>query len=446
MTELPGTRLAVKHIDVLIICALKDEYDQVVNVNEGIISDGWIETIGETGRIISVATFQSNCGHPLTIQATWVAYMGREQAITTASSLINSNRVSCIAMTGICAGRRGEVNLGDVIFADRLWSYDSGKEVVEDGVKIFKGDMLQYRPSELWVQRMQRFSISTEKWAAVRPELPLENQEDWVLVRLVNNESPISHPESQVRCPDWQETLERIIKKGWVDERLNLTPSGQVQARKLLIKYPLELPQASDFSIHVAPIATGAAVIEDESIFSHLSSSMRKVLGIDMEASAIAALGEIHDVPVIVVKAVSDFGDKFKDNRYRIFGAHASAQCLIAFLRTNSDLLRSENKPLSGQMSEASSYANISSYSVEQLIKELAEEYPDIGDARALWKRAGGKAYEIENIARPRDLWQRIWQKSTLGANVTPLALLSAVEIDLPNNNVILFFLAQYRN
>lgn len=32
----------------------------------------------------------------------------------------------CLAMCGVCAGRRGDVNLGDVIVADRVWQYDFG--------------------------------------------------------------------------------------------------------------------------------------------------------------------------------------------------------------------------------------------------------------------------------------------------------------------------------
>ena len=43
-------------IDVLIICALKDEYTQVVNVTEGILPGGWVESINSAGRIISEAT------------------------------------------------------------------------------------------------------------------------------------------------------------------------------------------------------------------------------------------------------------------------------------------------------------------------------------------------------------------------------------------------------
>ena len=65
-------------------------------------------------------------------------------------------------MSGICAGRRGKVNLGDVIFADRLWSYDAGKVEKEDGKDRFQGDMLQFRPDPVWVQRMQAVTIPSD--------------------------------------------------------------------------------------------------------------------------------------------------------------------------------------------------------------------------------------------------------------------------------------------
>jgi hypothetical protein len=72
------------------------------------------------------------------------------------------------------------------------------------------------------------------------------------------------------------------------------------------------------------------------------------------------------------------------------------------------------------------------------LIAVLAEEYPDVRDARAVWVRAGGSNGEVENIARPRDLWQALWLRSTRGASVRPAALLRAVLDDLPNNTVII--------
>lgn len=113
-----------------------------------------------------------------------------------------------------------------------------------------------------------------------------------------------------------------------------MSPAGLSHARHLALfnrGNPATLPA---FKIHVAPIATGAAVVEDAGVFPRLSHSMRKVLGIDMESSALAALAEAHGVPVLIAKAASDFGDRFKDDRYRTFAARASAECLLQLLRT----------------------------------------------------------------------------------------------------------------
>ena len=77
-----------------------------------------------------------------------------------------------------------------------------------------------------------------------------------------------------------------------------------------------------------------------------------------------------------------------------------------------------------------------------ELIAFLAEEYPDVADARALWKRAGGKNGDIPNNPRPKDMWLTIWNKSLNGAVVTPSDLLKQLSVDFPNNLMIESFLA----
>lgn len=420
-------------IDVLLICALKDEYDQVLRVRDGLIEPGWVDTRGPRGWIVSDGCFSTPSGPPLRIRTTWATHMGREQAQAVASMLIQEQPARCLAMSGICAGRRGKVALGDVIFADRLWSYDTGKTTVEDGKAKFEGDVLQFQPPLNWVQRMQRLTIPKDaRWLADRPVLPLEHQEDWVLLRLLSGDNPTEHPAFKTSCPDWSAVLERLWKRMWVAKPLTLTEAGRKRAAELQLLHPDALPPPPGFQHHVAPIATGASVTEDEGIFPRLSISMRKVLGVEMEASALGALGKMLEIPVIVAKAVSDYGDAFKDDRYRQFAARAAAECLIALLRDAADLIP-------GRETTATKDMGASPNEIPQdLIEVLANEYPDVSDARALWERAGGKKSEVDNIPRPRDLWQRLWIRSTQGASVRPNALLKVALVDLPNNAVLL--------
>lgn len=76
------------------------------------------------------------------------------------------------------------------------------------------------------------------------------------------------------------------------------------------------------------------------------------------------------------------------------------------------------------------------------LIEFLAENYPDVREARAVWQRAGGRAAEVENNPRPFDLWQHLWKRSVQGALARPRVLLLAVQQDYPSNPLIAHHLA----
>lgn len=432
-------------IDVLLICAMKDEYDQVLNVTDG-LATGWDEHALDNGWIVADARFTTSQGNTISVRATHPGYMGREQAQATASKLIHQQPAHCIAMSGICAGRRGKVALGDVIFAERLWSYDAGKLTVKDGKQRFQGDQLHYRPSQTWVQRMQHVPVPAPNtsWLSLRPVLPLEHQEDWVLLRVLKDEDPSQHVDFNTACPNWSDVLPRLWQRKWLEKPLTLTATGRQRAEQLNLLYPGGLPAPPDFSIHVAPMATGAAVSEDESIFPRLAESMRKVLGIEMEASALGALGEALNVPVLIAKGVSDYGDAFKDDRYREFAARAAAECLLALLRKSTDLLPgcADNAKTSAAPDTSNSTGAINLDLPRDLLAVLAEAYPDVRDARALWQRAGGKASEVENIPRPFDLWQKLWQRSRQGALARPENIVQAALDELPDNAVLLHYLA----
>jgi nucleoside phosphorylase len=422
-------------VDVLLICALKDEYDQVLKVTKGLIGSQWEEKNDSiSGRIIADAEFQTQGDTKIKVRTTYIGFMGREQAQAIASQAISAQPVKCIAMSGICAGRRGKVQLGDVVLADRLWSYDAGKSVVEDGKEVFQGDALQYRPSEIYVQHMQNIKTSDDNvWVSTRPNLTYEMQENWVLKQLLNHCDPLQHSDVTTNCPDWTEVIQRLWQRKWVDKLMHIMDSGRIHIEKTSTLYPHELPCSANFQIHVAPMTTGATVKEDKEIFSTLAGSARKVLALDMEASGLAALAEAHDIPVLIAKGVSDFGDTFKDDRYREFGARASAEVLIKLLRDTSHLYIKNKDNSSLSVGIKSTEAVVYS---QDLIHTLADLYPDMQDIRSVWERAGGRASEVENLPRPRDLWQRIWRRCNNGAAVSPFQLLTAVTQDYPSNKI----------
>lgn len=426
--------------DILLLCALKDEFDQVLNVTDGLSSLGWQSVSDSSGRLFADGQFMAKNNKNIHIRATYAGYMGREQAQAVASNILRETPVRCIAMSGICAGRRGKLELGDVIVAERLWSYDAGKSTIENGKEFFQGDMLQYRLPEVWVQHMQNISApASSPWLTERPELPLEHQENWVLLQLSAGKNPTEQDNFDVSCPNWSEVIQRLWTRDWIRKStIELTEEGKKYIERLKLLNPKGLPKPATFSIHVAPLATGATVKEDENIFSRLSQSMRKVLGLDMEASGVAALAETFQIPAIIAKGVSDFGDKFKDDRYRTFAARASAEVLIAFLRDTYHLLPKLKNPISSLSQHVTSIE-----SSKNFLDTLAEVYPDVSDVRALWERAGGMSRDIENVPRPRDLWQGVWKKSLQGAKVTPTALLTILLEENPYNSAFIEKMAE---
>lgn len=330
--------------DVLLVCALKDEYDQVLKVTNGLQAP-WTESHdGPRGWTVARANFDTPSG-PLSILTTWATHMGREHTSAVVNLLMAHFDPKALTMSGICAGRRDEVSLGDVIFADSLWSYDAGKQAKdEDGQMKFWADTVQYRPPPVWVNRIQGLDTPAGAWQTERPRLTLEAQELWVVLKLLDKVKPREDAERPTACPDWTAVLKRLRKRKWIDEKgIKLTAAGRAFAKEHRDLHPDGPPKAPDFRIHVAPIATGAEVREDAGIFPRLRLIMRKVLGVEMEASALGAVGAIHDLPVLVAKAASDFGDEFKDNRYRTFAARAAAECLIALLCRGADLLIGAN-------------------------------------------------------------------------------------------------------
>jgi len=432
------TNFSSEAIDVLIICALYEEFKALISVEHSLLQP-WKEEFSN-GLKTAITILATPVGN-LTIKASWQNYMGQEQAIAQTAAIMQSHpQVRCIAMCGICAGRRGEIHLGDVIFADRLWSYENGKLIKENNKSIFKADILQYKVNNKILQRMQSFTIPEGEWLNLRPERSLEVQENWIINQISHNVNPLLHPDREKQCSNWTDVIQRLLKRKWINNDLTLTDKGRVYASDLSVLYPT-LPPSPEFNYHIAPVGTGTKVVEDDDIFEKLSISMRKVLGIDMEASGIAALGDVLGIPVIIAKAVSDYGDQFKDQLYRSFAARAAAECLIKLISDSADLLLDVKQQKNLHVQTSLDDSNLITLG---LIETLANLYSTTESIRSVWIKAGGKSSEVENNPHAEDLWLILWQKSQNGARVTPSQLLNIILRDYPKNSDLLSYVEKY--
>lgn len=112
-------------IDLVIICALaKPELEEVLQ-----LPWNW-----STARPIDDIVFVHDgsvdvADRTLRVCATTASRMGMVSTALLAASVITKLKPRLVAMTGICAGVRDKVKLGDVLFADPSWDFQSGKRV-----------------------------------------------------------------------------------------------------------------------------------------------------------------------------------------------------------------------------------------------------------------------------------------------------------------------------
>lgn len=124
----PIVTAIAERTDIVLLCALETpEFEALMEVpwnwapsrpihDHMFVRDGW---------------FISN-GHKITVAAAFASRMGMVETAVKTSIAISLLRPSIIAMTGICAGVPSKSKIGDVIFAEFAWDFQSGK-IIRDG-------------------------------------------------------------------------------------------------------------------------------------------------------------------------------------------------------------------------------------------------------------------------------------------------------------------------
>ncbi|EKN5094274.1 hypothetical protein ACSOQX_003064 [Yersinia enterocolitica] len=135
------------HCDVLIICALEEP--ELQSVLELPWSWGVSRPVDDI-HFVRDGFFISNY-KKYKVCATFTSRMGMISTALKTSALIRLLSPKLIVMTGICAGVKGKVELGDVIFSDPVWDWQSGKRVKDKENKKFSISPHQI-PSDLIVR------------------------------------------------------------------------------------------------------------------------------------------------------------------------------------------------------------------------------------------------------------------------------------------------------
>jgi nucleoside phosphorylase len=334
---------AAARTDVVILTALQDELTALLELGES-GRDGWEEKRDLSRFRYFRRTFPGKGGGVLSIAAAWIGAMGVDvDTALRGQKLVEELDPGCLAMCGICAGSRKKVALGDVIVADKLYTYDHGKLITGDGPESgFYHDLVTYSLDRVWAMDAALLARAVDISALARERpLSLEQQRWWLLRALHAHENdgaeaPEKHPDRKTRCPAWKRLVLKLRDEGLLmlaGGKLALTEQGRAAVEEHLILHLDGPPSEPALKVHVGAMATGRTVREDPDLFDRLARHVRTTLAVDMEGAAVAQVADWFHKRSIVVKAVSDHADHDKDDSFRAFACKASATFLLAFLQ-----------------------------------------------------------------------------------------------------------------
>lgn len=246
--------------DIAVICALKEELELVKSECEmvqeiKVPDDDYIYyegTMNSREKKIHVVMTQSS-------------HMGMVPAATLTTKLIYNFCPRYLVMTGITAGIKGKVKMGDVIVAEYVWDYGAGKETIADAQSIHKNTIQQIQIDTELASMVKRFS---------------ENEETLVKIKKSFNGEK---PESELR--------------------LHL---GAVASGAAVVADPTVIQKILDGQIR------DVIAVEME------------IYGVYY-----AARWSVNPKPkVIALKSVCDFADANKDDRFHVYASYTSAKVL----------------------------------------------------------------------------------------------------------------------
>lgn len=149
--------------DIAVICALKEELDLVksecVSISEIRVADD--DYLFYEGVLYAQEK-------EIRIVMTQSPHMGMVPAATLTTKLIYNFCPKYLVMTGITAGIRGKVSMGDVVVAEYVWDYGAGKETIANDQSVHKNTIQQIQIDTELANSVKRMSENEALLAEIK--------------------------------------------------------------------------------------------------------------------------------------------------------------------------------------------------------------------------------------------------------------------------------------
>lgn len=264
-----------KKYDVGIICALSEEFKQLINAFGG--DEKWrnVESDIDAPYIFKEITITTAQCNEVRVVAAMAARPGVVPTAVLSTLMYIEFRVHTIFMTGFSAGfPSNDLRLGDVLVASSIEDYASGKLKDSDG-----------------------------------------------MVKLLNEIHQVEAPQDLVL--KMQELL--------LDENTQSAIMAKVKRANLLVE------DRDSYSLSVSATCCGPFVVTSEEVVAQLKQNNRKLEGLDMEGYGLYLTSRLltkrTQKGALWIKGVGDYANPDKDNRYHKTCSFSSASLLYHFIK-----------------------------------------------------------------------------------------------------------------
>jgi nucleoside phosphorylase len=279
VAELPAPR-SVCAVDAAIVTVIQPELFAVLEALK--IAPSAREKTAQ-GTVYFPCSLRSHLtGRDYQIVVTCIGAAGNYDAAAAAAELIAKYQPRLLLLTGIAAGIRGKVRIGEVVISERVVAY-------EPAALVAAGD---------------GHSSRTEH----RPEIDR-------LSHTVNQDIVTYRPEPA--------RLDAVFQR--IRGRYPTAPVSKAEEFRAHV--------ASAIDVRTATLASGEKLLRDPAkLLAVRQEQHGKVAVGEMEAAGVVAACRRANIPWLVIRGISDFGDSLKDDRFHDFASRAAATVLVDFL------------------------------------------------------------------------------------------------------------------